>query len=141
MAALAYTARNISATQEQGAIIWNREAAVAITVGQLVYLNSSDKWALADGNVSIAAAAAVGGVVNSTDVYGSTSIAAGKNASVCIHGTVYGFSSLTPGALGWVSDTAGEIADAAGTYDYIVGQCVHADTFYVNPGMALAVSN
>lgn len=136
MAALSLTAAKISADQTQGAIIRNYEAAATLTVGALVSLNASNKLTLADADQAAAVIRAVGIVVNSADMYGSTSIASGQRCSVCVFGPVWGFASLTPGAPGYVSDTAGEISDAAGTKNLLVGRAVAADTFFVNIGVA-----
>lgn len=142
MAALSITAKNVSATQDQGAVIRNYEAAAALTVGQLVYLNSSGKVDKADANLSLEASRAIGIVVAGANTYDETTIAAGSRCSVCVFGPVYGFASLTPGTYGWVGTTAGEIVDAAPTtaYVYVVGQAVDADTFFVQPGISSPAS-
>lgn len=143
MAALSFTAANVSADQNQGAVIRNFEAASAVSVGKPVYVNSDGKIALADANVSETEARAVGLVVNSADMHGATDIAAGARASVCVFGPVYGFSGLAEGTYAWVGATAGELVDTAptgGAYQFIVGQALASDVFFVNPGTSKPAS-
>lgn len=136
MTALTVTAAKVSADPMLGAIIRNFQAAATITVGKLVALDSNGKLTLADGNGTDATAKAVGVCVAVGNEYGETSVAANGYASVCVHGVVYGFSGLTPGAYGYVSDTAGSIEDTtSGTNSLNVGQAVAADAFFVRPGM------
>jgi hypothetical protein len=142
MAALTVTAANVSADWGQGAIIQNYQAAEALTVGNVVALDSDGKLVKADANASLAKSRAIGIVVQTTDLYGSTSVAAGGYCSVCTFGPVYGFSSLAEGTYGWVGTTPGELVDAAPStaYQFIVGQCIAADTFFVRPGIENPVS-
>jgi len=42
-------------------------------------------------------------------------------------------AEATPGTLVWVSDTAGEPAEAAGTKDTVVGRSISASILLVNP--------
>jgi hypothetical protein len=50
-----------------------------------------------------------------------------------VFGPVSGFSGLTPGALGYQSDTAGKIDTAAGTTSKKMGRCESATVFFVQP--------
>ena len=137
MTVLSYTASKISADQTQGAIVRNYVAAAALTVGDLVALDNSGALTQADGNGTAAVARAIGMIVNSTSLYGETAIASGQRCSVCVFGPVYGFSGLTPGAYGYVSDTAGKIEDTmSSTNALAVGRALAADTFFINPGVA-----
>jgi hypothetical protein len=40
---------------------------------------------------------------------------------------------MTPGVNVWVSDTVGRLADAAGTFDRILGWSLSAGIVFVNP--------
>ncbi len=133
MAKLALTAVKIRALTENGAVIRPYDAGGSMTVGDLVFVASDGDVEQADANVNQASAKGIGIAVQSFD--GETSIVAGTPVSVCVFGPVAGFSAMTPGANGYVSDTAGEIADAAATYDRIVGYAERAGVFFVNPEM------
>lgn len=119
MADLTATAVNVRALREHGAITIPAQAGESLTIGQLVYPASDGDWNLADANTTAAAARAQGIVVESYD--GETTVASGAQCTVCVFGPVTGLSTITPGANYYVSDTAGAVADAAATYDRIVG--------------------
>ncbi len=109
----------VRALTEQGAVVLPGTAGSATAVGKAVALASDGEWDNADGNVSAALARVQGVVVASYD--GETAIAAGSPLSVCVFGPVSGIGGLTAGANYYLSDTAGAIADAVGTYDRILG--------------------
>lgn len=95
------------------------------SVGDLVYVKS-------DGTAAQASAAAAGtavavGVVVSAGSMGSTTFAAGDALSVVLVGAVGGFSSMTPGTVLYLSNTAGKFADVAGTVSKKVGVAISAD--------------
>jgi len=131
MAGLSLTAAKIRALTENGAVIRPYDAGEALTVGNLVYVASDGDVMKADANATQAAARAIGIVVQSFD--GETTVANATPCSVCVFGPVAGFASLTPGANGYVSDTAGQIEDAVATYDRIVGYAERTDVFFVHP--------
>lgn len=113
------TPANVRALVEQGAIVLQGVAGSTTAVGKAVALASDGEWDNADGNVSAALARVQGVVVASFD--GETTIAASSPLSVCVFGPVSGIGGLTAGANYYLSDTAGAIADAVGTYDRILG--------------------
>ena len=134
MADLTLTAANVRALPEHGAIVLPAQAGEALTIGDLVYPASDGDWMKADGNTTAAAARAQGIVVESYD--GETSIADTAACSVCIFGPVSGFASVTPGANYYLSDTAGKVADAAGSNDRIVAfgvEIAGQDVLFVHP--------
>ena len=136
MGTLTATAANVRALREHGAIVIPAQAGEALTVGQLVYAASDGDWQKADANTTAAAARALGVVVESYD--GETSIADTAACSVCIFGPVTGLATITPGANYYVSDTAGSIADAAATYDRIVGfgvEIAGSNVLFLHPQM------
>lgn len=110
---------NVRPLVEHGARIIPGTAGSTTAVGKAVSLASDGEWDNADGNVSAALARVQGIVVASYD--GETAIAAGAPLSVCVFGPVSGLGGLTAGANYYLSDTAGAIADAVGTFDRILG--------------------
>ena len=136
MGTLTATAANVRALREHGAIVIPAQAGEALTVGELVYAASDGDWNLADANTTAAAARALGVVVESYD--GEEDIADAAACSVCIFGPVTGLATITPGANYYVSDTAGSIADAAATYDRIVGfgvEIAGSNVLFLHPQM------
>lgn len=142
MAAVSYTARNVSANWDRNAVIENREANEAIEVGELVYLASDDTVGLADMDalddfakrvpwgicVSIAKSGVVAGIVGATEAQD------GDRVSICTFGHVHGFSGLTPGQFLYGSNAAGAIENAAPANQFVIGRATHADTIFVSPG-------
>lgn len=130
MADVSFTAAEIAPLREHGAVVLPGRAGGTITVGHLVYMASDGDWERADANVSAAVARAQGIAVASYD--GETTINSGDPVSVCVFGPVAGFSSLTPGANLYISDTVGRIGDAVGAYDRIIGWAMAAGTIFVS---------
>jgi len=131
MADVTVTSASVRALTANGAVLLPpKHAGGTVTIGYLVYIDSSGNIQHADANVSAALSRAVGIAVESYD--GETSVASGNPVSVCVFGPVSGFSSLTPGANYYISDTVGRIADAAATYDRIVGFAIDAYTLFVH---------
>jgi hypothetical protein len=95
-------------------------AGVSITAGQAIRQNtSSGKAALADANAGSGAEKAIGLSLNAAG--------AGQGVSFIQRGKVYGFdlSGLAYGALVYLSDTAGALADAPSTTNSVpVGRVV-----------------
>ena len=125
-----------------GAIIRRAKATEALAFGDPVYIDS------ATGNipnVSKADASAVDAllvcwglaVAGNPANPGATSIALGDPVDVATHGPVTGFSSMTPGANIWLSDTVGRLSTVVGTKSCIVGIAESASTVYVNPQVAI----
>ena len=143
MTALTITAKNVSSDWNRGSITEDYIAAVALTVGQLVYLDSNNQLNLADADVVTLNARTVGIVTGSPNQYGETAIPVGGWAQITVYGPVYGFSSLSSGQFGWVSKTPGAIDDTAptgGAFQYIVGHAIGSDTFFVAPGQTQPAS-
>lgn len=150
MTVLTITTQNISADWDRGAVSVNVVAAAALTIGQAVYLDSSNLAhpALAD---SAADAQAIGIVVSAPNFYGESGIAIGQTACVCISGPVYGFgaalagSGLVNGEFIWIDKTtAGVMNDTApvgGAYQYVIGHAVGNDTIFVSPGLTSPASH
>ena len=92
-------------------------SAVALTKGQLVYLNSSGKYALADG--ASATTMKMMGVCLST-------VDANRPITILKRGHMYGYtvSGMAYTALVYVSDTDGAADTAAGTVSRVIGSIV-----------------
>ncbi len=117
MADITSTAARVAVIFPAKAIIFDAEAAVALEAGQPAYINSNGKAALADA--SNAATLVTPGVV-------LNKAGAGQGVSILKEGHVAGFdlSGLAYGAKVYVSDTAGALADAAGSTSLVMGSVV-----------------
>jgi len=117
MADITVTAARVATIFPAKTLIFDAEAAVAIKAGEAVYINSNGKAALADAS----AAGTLG-----TPGVALNSAGAGSGVSVLKEGHVAGYdlSGLAYGAKVYVSDTAGALADAAGTVSFVVGTVV-----------------
>lgn len=128
MADLTVTAADVRPLS--GAVVRRFTAGGTVAIGDVVYVASDGDVEQADGSL-VGTTWLVGIAVATPD--GGTSAAAGERVDVVMFGPVAGFSSLTPGALGYVSDTAGKVADAVGTKDAIVGFAESATVLFVRP--------
>jgi hypothetical protein len=115
MADIALTAAKIGLVFPDKAEVTDMIATEAITAGQAVYQLTTGKCGVADANAAgkqqFRGIALNGG-------------GAGQAISVLIRGHVYGFtiSGLNADAIAYLSDTAGALADAAGTMTVICGR-------------------
>lgn len=138
MADVTVTAAQVKALQANGAIVRRYTAGAALTVGEAVYIASDDGYVDPADASAVGTAKGIGIVVESYD--GSTAIAAGDPCSVCVFGPVSGFSGATPGGKAWVSNEAGNVADAAGDVAHELGYFESATVLFVNPDVAGAGS-
>lgn len=117
MADITLTAARVAVIFPAKAIVFDAEAAVAIEAGQAVYINSNGKAALAD-------ASAANTLV--TPGVALNKAAAGQGVSVLKEGHVAGYdlSGMAYGAKAYASDTAGALADAAGSTSLVMGSVV-----------------
>lgn len=101
MADLAPTAAQVALVNETEPIYRTFIAAVAITAGQLCYINSSGKAALARANAT--------GTIQNLIGVALTSAAANKPVTVVMKGSVYGLNitGMAYGATLYASTTAG----------------------------------
>lgn len=129
MAALTVTAADVRPLH--GAVVRRFTAGGTVSIGAGVYVDSSGTVQHTAGGAIGTTKTLVGVAVSTPD--GGTSAASGERVDVVVSGPVAGFSSMTPGTVGFVSDTAGAIADAAGTKSAIFGVAIAADTFLVRP--------
>ena len=129
MSAITVTAADVRPLT--GASIRRFDAGGTISIGAPVYIASDGDVEHADGSGTATLLGFAGIAVATPD--GGTSVSAGERVDVVTHGPVAGFSSLTPGSLVYVSDTAGGFDTAAGTKDLIVGLAESATVVFVRP--------
>lgn len=117
MANIAVTAAQVAPIDYHNSDIHPMIPAVALAPGQATYLNSSGKAALA--TAAAAGTVKTGGIA--LEKAGTR-----QGVSILRRGKVAGFavSGLAYGALIYSSDTAGSVADAAGTSSQVVGKVV-----------------
>src|SRR5262245_18032662 len=121
MADLTLTAAQIAPVFPHSALdnTYDIVAAVAITTGQVIRQNTSGKGALSDANAGSGAEKAIGLALGAGGI--------GQGISYLQQGRVYGFdlSGLTYGALVYLSDTAGVLADTPSTTNSVpIGRVV-----------------
>lgn len=146
MTSLSFTANRIKPMEN--ARLESKRAGGSGGLGDLVYVASDGDVELADANAVSSSglqAVAIGMVVAcSGQDDEKTTFADGDPVTVCTFGRVAGFTSLTPGVLGWVSATAGDIDDTKPTgpttYAFAAGYNYSASEFFVAPGIAAPVS-
>lgn len=107
-----------------GAIRRVYTAGAAIEAGEVVSIMGDGFVDPAIGT-SVAGARAVGIALNAA-------VAAGEPVTAVVFGPVQCVTGGTPGALAYVSDTAGEPAETAGTKSTIVGFVEAATIIFVN---------
>lgn len=149
---LTLVAGDISADMDRGAWIDStKQAGAALTVGDLVILDSNNKLQKAQAN-SAANARVYGMVVGTVNSpYGETAIAANDYPAVCIAGNVFvgpgalfGSTALAAGQYLYLSNTAAKIADgtAAGhAWNLVIGRAEGADSIYLMPGQGTPASS
>ena len=115
MADITVTAAQVAACFPDKAEIVDMIAASTITAGQALYQDTNGKCAPADANA--------GGLQQFRGI-ALNGAGAGYAVSVLVRGHVYGFtvSGMNGDALAYLSDTAGALADAAGTMTVNAGR-------------------
>lgn len=114
----------------EGAIVQRFTAGAAIEPGELVCMQSDGKIDPAIGT-SVAAAQCLGVALCPKNQ--GTAYADGDVVDVVTYGRVLCLTGATVGALIYVSDTAGEPAESAGTKTSIVGIATSASVLFVRP--------
>ena len=113
MADLALTAAQISVVDPEDATIFSGVLASTVTKGQTVYQNTSGTWAAGDGS---------GATTTKNPGIALEGGGAGQAVSILTDGLVAGFTiTQAYGAAVYLSDTAGALADAAGTVSVVMG--------------------
>ncbi len=104
----------------------------SFTVGDAVVFNSSEVWVKADASAASTAKGLVGICVSCGTRRSDGSVVSGDKVDVVVHGRVAGWSGLNGGTDYYLSDTAGKIADAAGTVTRFIGQANSTTVLFVN---------
>jgi hypothetical protein len=117
MADLTLTAAQVEPLHPEDCVIRDMKAAAAITKGQAVYQTAAGLAGVADANAA--------GLQQFRGL-ALSGVATGQIVSVLIEGEVAGFdlSGMNYDAPAFLSDTAGALADAAGTLSVNVGRVV-----------------
>jgi predicted transcriptional regulator len=115
MTDIALTAAKVGLVDPIKADVETLIAVEAITKGQAVYMTTAGKAGVADANAS-GKQQAIGIALGAA--------AAGQAVDICVQGKIYGFTltSQNHGIPVYLSDTAGALADAAGTLTVPVGR-------------------
>lgn len=113
MAAITSTGAKVARAFPQNDEVYNFMCGATITAGQAVYLNSSGNLVLSNAGAS--GTAKLVGIALEDGV-------SGQAISVLARGFITGFTlSGAYGSKAYLSDTAGALADAAGTVSVVVG--------------------
>jgi hypothetical protein len=104
-----------------GAVIRRGTLGATVAAGEIVELQSDGYWDPAIGTAVVMN----GGIA----VQGGAS---GDTIDIVTHGPVKCLTGATPGAVVYVSDTAGEPAETAGTKSAVIGFAESATVLYVN---------
>lgn len=136
------TAANVRALE--GAIKRNKKAGGSGSMGDAVYIDSNS--AVQQAKADAAATSTAEGIVVAVSVPGNTAFVTNDGITVVVFGPVGGFSSLTPGAVYYVSDTtAGAITatapTGAGKWAKSIGYAESDTILFVSPGIRPAISS
>lgn len=106
--------------------IWTIEIVMdaAVEAGEWVYIKSNGKGGVASAGAE--------GTSNAIGV-ATMDCVAGRAVALATYGKFTGFSGMTPGALVYLSDTAGESSSTNGTVTKIVGISVSATDIWIDP--------
>lgn len=120
MADITRTAADVSPAND--ILAFRIQAGTDVEAGQPVYVHSDGKGYLADG--SAAASSRARGLA-------AAAIRSGQWGDLVCWGKMTGFSGMTPGGQVYVSDTEGELSDAAGSNSWVVGFALTATEIMV----------
>lgn len=134
---------NVTITPNQikplvGSTVEPRTAAVAMTVGDLVYPSGDDNVNLTDADTAATVSGLVGIIVAGGRHEPSGAIIAGERVTVLWFGRVYlgDSANLDRTKAYFVSNTAAKLSDTPGTNPRRVGAPETSRIFFWNPGMA-----
>jgi hypothetical protein len=107
--------------------IWARISATAgetLTIGQLVALKDADGYAYKAKADTAAIRPAIGIVGKAATT--------GQSVEIIMIGIVSGWTSLSEGSPGFLSETAGAITQSAPSYSQQVGVAINTTTYFIN---------
>lgn len=113
----------------EGAVIQRFIGGAAIEAGEVVRMESDG---YVDPAIATGVVLAAVGIALPRDG-GDPVSAAGDTVDIVTHGPVQCMTGATIGALIYVSDTAGELSESAGTKDTVVGFAQSATVLFVRP--------
>lgn len=139
---MSVTAANVRALNE--AETRTMVAGGSLTMGNVVYVNSSGNVVAAQANAALTAEAV--GIVVAVAQPGQTTAVSGEAVEVCVFGPVSGFGSLTAGAVQYLSDSsAGALTETApsgsGKWAKAIGRAESSGIVFVLPGVTAARSS
>jgi hypothetical protein len=116
-----------------------------VNIGDAVYVASDGDIEQADANGAASVRAAGILVALASSDPSDTAGASGDRGTVLLEGLCYGFSGMTPGALQYISATAGALTETAptgsGTWTFAVGRALSATILLVSPGIVAPAEN
>lgn len=149
MAPVTITDRHtISATWDRGATILDYQVGgtgQTVNLGDVVYLDDNNQVQQAIAN-ALKPSHAFGLCVGVTNFYAETSAASGAWVAICLRGPVFGFigDGFVDGQVLYLSKTVAggldTVAPATPAYDYVVGNTMATDAFFVDPGQSTPLS-
>lgn len=120
-----------------GAELERHTAGGSGNIGDTVYQAADEDVEQGDGSAA-GTAYSMGIAVKNLNNPVALTFAAGDTLEVVVFGRVAGFSGMTPNDVLYQSDTAGKLADAAGTTSHKVARARSATVVFVNPPMTEA---
>lgn len=103
------------------------------SLGDVVQKDGDGNWQLADASTPAGVTGMIGIVVAGHKATPAGTWAASEKLDVVVHGRVFGISSLDETKTYYVSDTAGDMAESAGTITRALGYAETGDIFFVTP--------
>ncbi len=117
-------------------IVLKGQAAAGVTaiVGQIVYKNADGEWAVADASAAATSKGLIGVVVATARALSTGTCLANEELSVLVYGRVTGWSDALDETVDYyLSNDAGQIADAAGTVSRFLGHPESSTVFFFDP--------
>jgi len=102
-------------------------------LGDVVQKDASGLWQLADASAASGVVGMVGIVVAGHKANYAGTWEAGEILDVVVIGRVFGISGLDETKTYYISDTAGDMAETAGSVTRVIGWAETADIFFVMP--------
>lgn len=129
---LDYIDAQIAALTLGANVVATGTAAETVAAGELVYLNGDGKWALCDADTAATVVGVILGIAQ-----GAGSADGAITNGVLLWGVDTNQTGLTTGEDLYASNTAGEIANSAGTTERKIGQAKTSTTLFFDPSFAV----
>jgi len=142
MGLISVTASAVKLPNENEVIKIRGLVGATITPGQPVYLDGTNGWKPADGDV---AASGLARGIALSDGFGSVSFPVGSTIDIVCYGRISGFASMTPGSNVYVSLTTGGLDQTAppdsGDFISAIGWAESASVIFVQPQITVPTAN